>query len=106
MPHNSIEYGFIARDISWLHTFSSWQYQLATKIKRFDNIRRFLWGYANDRIYADKPSTLEHLKTNIYKVMAGISLNMYQKMVENYLKKINACNTPREDHLNDIVFHT
>ena len=25
----------------------------------------FLWGYAQDRIYSDKPSTLESLKTNI-----------------------------------------
>ena len=25
----------------------------------------FLRGYAKDRVYTDKPSTLEHLKTNI-----------------------------------------
>ena len=38
MPHNSSEYGFIVRDISWPLNFSSWRYQLATKSLRFDTI--------------------------------------------------------------------
>ena len=42
----------------------------------FDNIRVFLWNHAKDRVYADKTSTLEHLKTNIRQVMAEISPNM------------------------------
>ena len=29
----------------------------------------FLWGYAKDRVYAYKPSTLEHLKTKIRQVV-------------------------------------
>ena len=36
----------------------------------------FLCGYANDRAYADKPSTLEHLKTNIGQVLSEIPHNM------------------------------
>lgn len=106
MPHNWSEYGFIARYISWPRNFSSWRCQLATKIVRFDTIRLFLWGYAKDRVYADKPSTLEQLKTNIRQVMAEIPPNMCQKVVENYLKRITACNTSRGGHLNDVVFHT
>ena len=54
----------------------------------------------------DKPLTLDHLKTNNRQVMAEISPNMCQKVVENYLKSINACNTSRGDHLNDGVFRT
>ena len=72
---------------------------------RFDTIRLFLWGYAKVRVYADKPSSLEHLKTNIRQVMAEIPPNMCQKVVENYLKRISACNTWRGGHLNDVVFH-
>ena len=83
-------------------------------ISRHDDINRpprscdltplnfFLLGYARDRVYAHKPSTLEHLKTNIPHVMFDISLNMCQKVVENSLK----CNTSLGDHLNDVVFHT
>ena len=53
----------------------------------------FLCGYAKDRVYADKPSSLEHLKTNIRQVVAEIPFDMCQKVIENYLKRINACNT-------------
>ena len=66
----------------------------------------FLWGYAEDRVYADQQSTLDHLKTNIRQDMTEIPPNMCQKMVENYLKKINACNTSPGGRLNDIGFHT
>ena len=41
MPHNSSEYGFIARYIFWPRNISSWLYQLATKIMPFDTIRLF-----------------------------------------------------------------
>ena len=63
-------------------------------------------GYAKDRVYADKPLTLDHLKTNIRQVMAEIPPKMWQKVVENYLKTINACNILRGGQLNDVVFHT
>ena len=71
MPHNSREYDFIARDIFLPRNFLSWRYQLAAKIVRFDTI------------YTDKPSTLEHLKTNIRQAKAEIPPNMHQKVVEN-----------------------
>ena len=65
-----MEYGFIARDISGPRNFSSCRYQLATKIVQLYTITLFLWGYVKDIVYADEPSTLEHLKTNISQVMA------------------------------------
>ena len=42
----------------------------------------FLWDYAKYRVYADKPLTLELLRTNIRPVVAGILPNMCQKVVE------------------------
>ena len=38
--------------------------------------------------------------------MAETPSNMCQKVVENYLKRIIACNTTRGGYLNDLVFHT
>ena len=49
---------------------------------------------------------LEHLKANIRHVMAEITPNRCKKKVENYLKRIYACNISLGDHLNDVVFHT
>ena len=80
--------------------------QLAIKIMRFDTIRLFLRDYAKERVYADKSSTLEHLKTNIRQIMAEIPPNVFKKVIENYLKRTNACNTSRGGHLNDVVLYT
>ena len=66
----------------------SWRYQLAIYIRRFDTIRLFLWGYTKYHVYADKPSTLGHIKTNIRQAMAEVLLNICLKVVENYLKRI------------------
>ena len=71
----------------WLRNFSSWRYGLATKIMRFDTIKPFLWGYAKHCVYANKPSTLEHLKTNIRQVMADIPPNMCQKIGRLYKRQ-------------------
>ena len=65
----------------------------------------FLWGYAKDRVYVDNPQTLEHLRTNIRRVMAEIPPEMCKKVVENYLKRIDCCIKSRGGHLNDILFH-
>ena len=37
--------------------------------------------------------------------MAEIPPNMCLKVVENYLNRINVCNTSRGDDLNDVTFH-
>ena len=97
---NTGKYGFIARNISWSRNFWSWRYQQPTKIMQFDTIRLFLWGYVKDHVYAYKPSTLEFLKASIGQFMA----EMCQKVIENYLNKINACTTLHEGHSNDVVF--
>lgn len=65
----------------------------------------FLWGYAKGRVYANNPQTLEQLKANIREVMAEIEPEMCEKVIENYLKRIESCKKSRGGHLNDIVFH-
>lgn len=56
---------------------------------RFDTFTLFfLCVYANDHIYAHKPLTLEHLKPDIYQVVAEIPRDMCQKVNENCHKLI------------------
>ena len=58
-------------------------------------------------VNADKPSTLEHIKTNIRQVIDLRSRPIYvKKWLKITLKRINACNTSHGGHLNDLVFHT
>ena len=48
---------------------------------------------------------IQLLKTNFRQIMAEIPPNMFPKVYENYLKRINLYNTSRGAHLNDVVFH-
>ncbi|ERL94484.1 hypothetical protein D910_11761 [Dendroctonus ponderosae] len=65
----------------------------------------FLWGYEKDRVYADNPQTLEQLKANIREVTTEILPVMCRKVIQNCLKRIEACRRSRGGHLTDIVFH-
>ena len=58
--------------------------QLASAILR-------LRGYVKDRIYADSPEILNLLKTNIRDPISEILSEMYWKLTENYLKRIETC---------------
>lgn len=66
----------------------------------------FLWGYVKSRVYVNKPETLQHLKNNIRQVIAEIPPEMYEKVIANYLKRIDCCRRSRGAHLSDIIFHT
>ncbi|ENN80012.1 hypothetical protein YQE_03553, partial [Dendroctonus ponderosae] len=59
----------------------------------------FLWGYAKDHFYSNNPQTLEQLKADIREVMTKILPIICPKVVENYLKMIEACRRSRGGHL-------
>lgn len=50
------------------------------------------------KFYAHNLQNLEQLKTNIL-------LKMRHKVIENYLKRIQACKSYRGGHFDDVVFH-
>lgn len=58
-----------------------------------------------NRVFVEKSSTLKHLRTNIDQVMAEARLNMCQKVIENYLKRIEVCKNLQINELIDEVFH-
>ena len=91
----------------------------SNKIFFSDEAHFTLGGYVNKRNWGSKnPQVIEEKaiiskKQPLFYMLFGpkgwlaeIAPNMYQKVVKNYLKTINACNTSRGSHLNDLVFHT
>ncbi len=51
----------------------------------------FLWGYLKDRVYANKPETVDALKQNITQEINVISISMLQRVSRNVEKCIQAC---------------
>ena len=66
----------------------------------------FLWGFLKNKVYANKPNTVEQLKNNIREAMQNIPPETYQKVMENVIKRAQVCAASRGGHLSDIIFHT
>lgn len=65
----------------------------------------FLWGYVKGKVYADDPQTIDQLKDNIRRVIGDIEPQLCDNVMENFTKRMVACQKSRGGHLPDIVFH-
>ena len=66
----------------------------------------FLWGYLKSKVYANNPTTLKELKNNIEREIANISADMCERVIENWIQRIDRCRRARGGHINDVEFHT
>lgn len=65
----------------------------------------FLWGYLKDKVYENKPQTIERLKEEIQRVIAEITPQVCEKVIQNFMKRMTVCQRSRGGHLPDVVFH-
>lgn len=64
----------------------------------------FLWGYLKQRVYANKPRTLDQLRANIWREIAEIKPAMLKKVYDNFEKRLENCIACNGHHLADIIF--
>ncbi|GFT25523.1 putative transposable element [Trichonephila clavipes] len=65
----------------------------------------FLWGYVKSLVYADNPQTLDRLEDNIRRVIAGIRLQMLEKVIENWTSRLDYIRSSRRgSHMPEIIF--
>ena len=64
----------------------------------------FLWGYVKYKVYADAPQSVQELKEKIRAVIDEIEPQMYENIMENYIKRAWSCKRNRGGHINDIGF--
>ena len=81
----------------------TWRWQLPSIIMRFNTIRLFC-GALRKTVFMQINLQFWALKNQHSKIMVEIPPNMCQKVIENNIKWINACNTSSGDNLNDVVF--
>lgn len=65
----------------------------------------FLWGYVKEKVYANKPETVEHLKEEIRRVIGEIQKHLCENVIQNFNNRITLCHRFRGGHLPDVVFH-
>ncbi|GFX26363.1 uncharacterized protein TNCV_949611 [Trichonephila clavipes] len=64
----------------------------------------FLWGYVKSLVYADKPQTLDHLEDNIRRVIADIRPHMVEKVIKNWMSRLDYIRASRGSHVPEIIF--
>lgn len=65
----------------------------------------FLWGYVKEKVYVNKPQTVERLKEEIRRVIAEIEPQLCENVIQNFMKRMAVCHRFRGGHLSDVVFH-
>ncbi|GFW85833.1 putative transposable element [Trichonephila clavipes] len=64
----------------------------------------FLWGYVKSLVYADKPQTLDHLSDDIRRVIADIRPQMLEKVIENWMSRLDYIRASRGSPMPEIIF--
>uniref|UniRef100_A0AAF5DJG2 Transposable element Tc3 transposase n=1 Tax=Strongyloides stercoralis TaxID=6248 RepID=A0AAF5DJG2_STRER len=66
----------------------------------------FLWGYLKDKVYRNKPETIEDLKENIETEIADIPRSMLKRVMNSFYKRVQQCRQREGRLLDDVIFHT
>ena len=64
----------------------------------------FLWGYLKEKMYMNKPQTLDQLKSNIRQEIENIPVEILKKVMKNSIKRADLCRTAKGGYLVDIIF--
>ncbi|EFN65780.1 hypothetical protein EAG_00075, partial [Camponotus floridanus] len=55
------------------------------------------------KVYANDPQTILELKEEIRRAINEISPQLFQNVIENFVKRMNVCKQSLGGHLSDIV---
>lgn len=66
----------------------------------------FLWGYLKNRVYINKPKTIQDLKDNIKAEIQTLRPETLRTVMESALKRACICEQQNGCHLTDVVYHT
>ncbi len=65
----------------------------------------FLWGYLKERVYINKPHTIQQLKDNICAEIRGLQPELLSAVMENAVERARLCEAENGEHLSCIIFH-
>ena len=65
----------------------------------------FLWGYLKERVYVNKPETLEQLKENINREMREVVPETLAAVMEHVMERARLCEAENGRHFKDVIYH-
>ena len=64
----------------------------------------WLWGYLKDKVYVNKPRTIQELKANIQQKILSLQPPMLRIVMENSLERAQLCEAKNGGYIRDIIF--
>ena len=64
----------------------------------FNPLDFFLWKYAKDHMYADKPMILQELKSAITRFITAIPIEMCKRVIGNFAVRLDECHKRKGGH--------
>ena len=58
----------------------------------------FLLGCVKSMVYANKPATIDELRTNIEREIAAVSADLCLKIISNWFQRLDVCKRARGGH--------
>ena len=104
-PHSECQNRFIENQVWRTCYLTKWSIRLAASVVRLD-ADYFMWGYVKSMVYANKPATIDELRTNIEREIAVISADLCLKIVKNWFQLLDFCKRARAGHAKEIEFHS
>ena len=65
----------------------------------------FLWGYLKERVYINKPQTIQQLKDKISAEIRGLQPELKITVMANAIERERLCKAGNGGHLRRIIFH-
>ena len=72
-------------------------------IVRFSALDYFLWSYVKSLAYTDKPTSIDALADNIEAFIREIPAKMFERVCQNWTKRMDHLRRSRDQHLHKIV---
>ena len=93
-PHSECHNQFIGNQV-WRRL----SHEMVQSVGRLGRaIDYFLWGYVKSMVYANKPATMDELRTNIEHEIAAVLADLCLKIVKNCVQLLDFCKRARAGH--------
>ena len=63
----------------------------------------FLWGYAKDNVYKNKPTSISELKQEITMFMRAISADTCKAVIQNFAVRVRECLLHHGNHIEHVI---
>jgi hypothetical protein len=64
----------------------------------------FLWGYLKQKVYVNRPHTIQDVKDNSRAEISQIPQNMLQKVMNGVRRRVELCLNSGGAHLSDVIY--